>query len=235
MHKKHWTRYVLFACKAPVILAVSLDQIQPIVSFTPSCTRVYTSQISNCTASDFTNRGSCSPECIESLEAVSVALNNECVGTRASSGSLIGLFFQGIGVQTLCPNAGGERDAAPTDTLDIASITESKNSQPTRTATEREGPSLLSTDNPDATNTTSASGSDSVVAPSAPSATTSATQTTSEPSTTVGGPTNDPFGGFGNALDIIAPNAGLPTFRTRRSQNMLTGIAAAVVLFGMRL
>ncbi|OAT14522.1 hypothetical protein BDBG_09528 [Blastomyces gilchristii SLH14081] len=127
MRKQRWVTYLVLAYRAPTVIAISLDQIQPIISFPPSCTRVYTSEISDCTVRDFANEGSCSPGCVEGLEALARSLNAACVGTRASPTSLIGLFFQGLGVQTLCPNAEGRRRSrqgklrvpAPANPLDI--------------------------------------------------------------------------------------------------------------------
>ncbi|KKZ61683.1 hypothetical protein EMCG_03792 [[Emmonsia] crescens] len=228
-------------------MAVSLDQIQPIISFTPSCTRVYTSDISGCTAGDFTNRGSCSPECVEGLETLSRSLNIACVGTRAFSGSLIGLFFRGLGVETLCPNGGGGGGGgeieSPTraNPSDTPPTTETRRPRPTQTQTEDPStPTPSPTRRPTTSTTTTRSASttsDSYVTPSPPPSTTTSdsttTRTTLEPSTTrASDPENDPFGGFGNAFDIIAPNRAASTSQSRK---IGIGIAGAAVLFTIQL
>ncbi|OJD24075.1 hypothetical protein ACJ73_04563 [Blastomyces percursus] len=244
MRKQRWVAYLVLAYRAPTVIAISLDQIQPIISFPPSCTRVYTSEISDCTVRDFANGGSCSPECVESLEALTRSLNAACVGTRAFSTALIGLFFQGLGVQALCPNSGGTggggreiESSAPANPPDIPPVTESRRPPPTQTQTEepsstttqRLAPSTTST-NARSTSTTS----DSYVMPSLPRSTTASdptsTRTTSEPfatTTKTTGPNDDPFGGFGNAFDIIAPNQAASTSQPRK---LAIGIVGAAVL-----
>ncbi|KLJ06969.1 hypothetical protein EMPG_17541 [Blastomyces silverae] len=251
MRKQRWVTYLLLAYRAPTVIAISLDQIQPIISFPPSCTTVYTSEISDCTIRQFANGGSCSPECVESLEALTLSLNAACVGTRAFSTSLIGLFFQGLGVQTLCPNAGGPggggggreiESSAPANPPEIPPVTETRRPPPTQTQTEepssattrRLTPSTTST-NARSTSTTSGS----YVMPSLPPSTTASdptsTRTTSEPSATTTkttNPNNDPFGGFGNAFDIIAPNRAASTSQPRK---LAIGIAGAAVLLSIQL
>ncbi|EEQ90700.1 hypothetical protein RJZ56_006391 [Blastomyces dermatitidis] len=250
MRKQRWVTYLVLAYRAPTVIAISLDQIQPIISFPPSCTRVYTSEISDCTVRDFANEGSCSPGCVEGLEALARSLNAACVGTRASPTSLIGLFFQGLGVQTLCPNAGGAgggagreiESSAPANPPDIPRVTETGRPPPTQAQTEE--PSATTTTRrlaPSTTSTTSHSTSttsDSYVIPSLPPSATASdptSTTTSEPSATTTkttDPNDDPFGGFGNAFDIIAPNQAASMSQPRK---LAIGVAGAAVLFTMHL
>ncbi|EEH40990.2 hypothetical protein PAAG_02966 [Paracoccidioides lutzii Pb01] len=266
MHKQCLILYLLFAYNTPSIVAISLNEIQPIVYFTPTCTSVYTSNMKYCTNSDFTNEGPCSSGCIAELEALSRSLNIACVGSRALAESLIGLFFQNLGVQALCPNAvigddegsGGEgertsQDPGPTDTQLLPS-SETRTSQPSRTETETGEVSSRPTRPPSVTTsaatrvttirstsittmmTSILSTTTSVPAP--PTPTTQESSSSSSSSTTATrtrAPTKDPFGGFGNAFDIIAPNNATPTLRSSRSWNMAIGVATAVILLTMLL
>ncbi|OJD17295.1 hypothetical protein AJ78_02583 [Emergomyces pasteurianus Ep9510] len=232
-------------------MAVSLYQIQPIVSFPPSCTRVYTTEISGCVVSDFTNRGSCSAECIESLETLSRSLNVACVGTRAFSKSLIGLFFQGLGVQTLCPNAaGGDREIESpvrSNPPQTPPSTETRLPQPTQTQTEEPSTRAPPSARSSATSTTTTKEFTSTRStftitdsyfttssmPSTPASDPVTTRTTPKLSATPRiNPEKDPFGGFGNVFDIIAPNRAATIDRSRK---MAIGIAASAVLFTIQL
>ncbi|ODH38834.1 hypothetical protein ACO22_02147 [Paracoccidioides brasiliensis] len=220
-----------------------------------------------CTNSDFTDKGSCSQACIAELEALSRSLNIACIGSRALAESLIGLFFQSLGVQTLCPNAvirdgggsgvGEERtsqDPGPTDTQLLPS-SETRTPQPTPTETETGEVSSRTTRPPSVTTsaatrvtsirstsittimTSILSTTTSVPAPPTPttpessssssSTTTTTTTTATATATRTRAPTKDPFGGFGNAFDIIAPNKATPTLRSSRSWNMAIGVATA--------
>ncbi|PGH06760.1 hypothetical protein GX51_02201 [Blastomyces parvus] len=245
MRKPRWATYLLLAYRVPTVIAISLDQIQPIISFPPSCTNVYTSEITDCTVRDFTNGGSCSPECIESLEALTRSLNIACVGARAFSTSLIGLFFQGLGVQTLCPNAGGREveSSAPANPPDIPPATETGRPPPTQTQTQEQPPPPPTTTSrrlaPSTTSTnahSTSTTSDSYVTPSLPPSTTASdppsTRTTSATSTKTIDPNDDPFGGFGNAFDIIAPNRAASTSQPRK---LAISVAGAAILFSMQL
>lgn len=84
--------------------AVSLSRFQAISSFPAACTVVWLSQIPGCSPDDFRNGRTCSSACIRGLEAMSEAINGACIGSRARKETLIGLFFQGLGVSKLCPN-----------------------------------------------------------------------------------------------------------------------------------
>ncbi|KAK2813387.1 hypothetical protein FQN50_000702 [Emmonsiellopsis sp. PD_5] len=242
MHRWHWITYSLFAWNAPSIVAVSLDQIQSIQLFTPICTEVYMSEIPNCTVSDFTNRGSCSKECIEGLEVLSEALNEACVGTRASTSSVIGMFFQGRGVELLCPNARGSgpnnpdpSEPGPPATETAGSQTRSQSRSQSRQSSQTSRPSQTATAT-DASATSLRTDDSSTTAAQPPTATPDPTTTSSSnpPTTTTQAPTNDPFGGFGNALDIIAPNGGAALAQSH-CLNIPVGIVMAVVLLGTQL
>ncbi|ODH53002.1 hypothetical protein GX48_00871 [Paracoccidioides brasiliensis] len=276
MRKQCLILYLLFAYNTSSIVAISLDQIQPIAFFTQTCTKVYTSDMKYCTNSDFTDKGSCSQACIAELEALSRSLNIACIGSRALAESLIGLFFQSLGVQTLCPNAvirdgggsgvGEERtsqDPGPTDTQLLPS-SETRTPQPTPTETETGEVSSRTTRPPSVTTsaatrvtsirstsittimTSILSTTTSVPAPPTPTTpesssssssttTTTTTTTATATATRTRAPTKDPFGGFGNAFDIIAPNKATPTLRSSRSWNMAIGVATAVILLTMLL
>ncbi|KAK2786116.1 hypothetical protein FQN52_007996 [Onygenales sp. PD_12] len=245
MHRWQWITYFLFVWNAPSTVAVSLDKIQSIQLFTPICTEVYMSEIPNCTASEFTNRGSCSKECIEGLEVLSEALNEACVGTKASTSSVIGMFFQGRGVELLCPNARGSgannpdpSEPSPPATETAGTQTRSQTRSQSRQSSGTTQPSQTATATTDASTTSLRTDDDPTTTVTQPSTTAPDPTTTSSPNpptTTTEEPTNDPFGGFGNALDIIAPNGGAALAPSQGLYYIPVGIVMAVVLLGTQL
>ncbi|EER37406.1 hypothetical protein HCEG_07202 [Histoplasma capsulatum var. duboisii H88] len=242
MRKQYWIPCALFAFQTPTITAISLEDIQPIQSFPPSCTEVYTSEISNCTIDDFST-GACSAACVESLEFLTVSLNKNCVGSQALSATLIGLFFQGLGVQTLCPAAAEGQDQNLTSALPSNTLSATDTRRPGTTQTQTEEPVTtrtftvhLTTTSETTTTLSSPTPSDSQTLSPPPPTTASnpePTQTTLKPSATkTKDPNKDPFGGFGNANDIIAPNRAAST---SQSLNTVMGIAGVAILLTMQL
>ena len=90
---------------AQSIYALSLTTFQPINGFSAACTTAYNTELTDCVDSDFTGQG-CSKKCIGFLDSLTQTLNNDCAGTSSYPNTLIGMFFNGTGVHTLCPNAG---------------------------------------------------------------------------------------------------------------------------------
>ncbi|CAF9925375.1 hypothetical protein IMSHALPRED_006457 [Imshaugia aleurites] len=88
------------------IFALTLTTFQPINGFDLACTNTYNTPLTDCSASDFSG-GGCSAKCIGFLDSLTTSLNDVCAGTSAYPNTLIGLFFDGEGVQTLCPNTNG--------------------------------------------------------------------------------------------------------------------------------
>ncbi|OJJ49814.1 hypothetical protein ASPZODRAFT_128345 [Penicilliopsis zonata CBS 506.65] len=85
-------------------LAVSLSQFQAIAGFPPLCTSTWNSEIPGCAAEDFDQgRRPCSAACIEGLQSTATTLNQTCAGSEVGEDTLIGLFFRGLGVSTVCP------------------------------------------------------------------------------------------------------------------------------------
>ncbi|MCJ1305242.1 hypothetical protein MMC08_008056 [Hypocenomyce scalaris] len=97
-------------------LAISLSQFQTIANFPSACTSAYNSQISGCTASDFSNGDPCSTSCIAGLQSITALIDSACKGSQADPTTLIGIFFVGKGVDTLCPNYAASSAAASSAT-----------------------------------------------------------------------------------------------------------------------
>lgn len=93
------------------ISALTLSTFQQINGFSDVCTNAYNTPLTDCSNSDFAGNG-CSAKCIGFLDSLTNALEEACAGTSAYPNTLIGLFFRGEGVQTMCPNAGGSSSAS---------------------------------------------------------------------------------------------------------------------------
>ena len=103
------TALVLFY-SPQAISALTLSIFQQINGFSDVCTNAYNTPLTDCSNSDFAGNG-CSAKCIGFLDSLTNALEEACAGTSAYPNTLIGLFFRGEGVQTMCPNAGGTTSA----------------------------------------------------------------------------------------------------------------------------
>ena len=93
------------------ISALTLTTFQSINGFSDVCTNAYNTPLTDCSNSDFDGQG-CSAKCIGFLDSLTTALGEACAGTTAYPNTLIGLFFRGEGVQTMCPNAVGSPAAS---------------------------------------------------------------------------------------------------------------------------
>ena len=102
---------------------VSLSQFQAIVGFPQACTNAYQTPVTACTASDFSNGAPCSANCISGLQQITTSINAACQGSKANPDSLIGLFFQNKGVDSLCPNS-GDGDATSTTSRSSTTLTQ---------------------------------------------------------------------------------------------------------------
>lgn len=87
--------------------ALTLTTLQPINGFNAACTNAYNTPLTDCSNSDFAGKG-CSVKCVGFLDSLTTALNETCAGTSAYPNTLIGLFFDGLGVQTICSTANGD-------------------------------------------------------------------------------------------------------------------------------
>lgn len=96
--------YLIVETTATTANCITLSQFQQISGFSDTCTTAYNTPLTQCTQSDFENGRSCSMSCVAMLEEVQALLATACRGTKAFPNTLIGMFFQGGGVQTLCPN-----------------------------------------------------------------------------------------------------------------------------------
>lgn len=209
--------------------SVTLSEFQQINGFSAQCTRAYNTPIPNCTPNDFVNDNACSQACISGLEALTSLINTECAGTSTSPNTLIGLFFEGKGVQALCPqgastsptiqpqtssppSASPSQQSVPQTTRSTpsASVHSSSSIQaPSNTRTSQKPSTPQATANPTpATSSPSASSS-----PPLPSFTLSSPETltaTAHPSSTSNtnsfGGSVDPFGGSASAASTYEVN-----------------------------
>lgn len=201
--------FLILCIGAQHVLAVSLSQLQPIESFPAVCMAVWDSQIKGCTAEDFTMHQTCSSACLRGLESLAVTLNQACAGTSARSNTLIGLFFQGLGVSTLCPtSAPSTMMMSPSSAGMVATSTTAKSTQTTTSF-------LLASTRTSATSITTMSTSsimtsavhhtteDPILRLSFTNTASSAhtTRTTSSP---LGSSETQGFGGSGNSFNILA-------------------------------
>ncbi|KAJ9213909.1 hypothetical protein DTO166G4_4520 [Paecilomyces variotii] len=117
--------------------AVSLSDFQSISSFSATCTAVWIAPIPGCSKEDFKKGHSCSSECIAGLQTINVVVNKACEGSQAGKDTLIGLFFQGLGVSTLCPDSNPDSssqstsEAQTTETTSMEETTTSQSEAPT--------------------------------------------------------------------------------------------------------
>ncbi|KAJ9221014.1 hypothetical protein DTO027B5_5789 [Paecilomyces variotii] len=112
--------------------AVSLSDFQSISSFSATCTAVWIASIPGCSTEDFKKGHSCSSQCIAGLQTINVVVNKACEGSQAGKDTLIGLFFQGLGVSTLCPDSNSDSPSQSTsepETAETTSMEETTTSQ----------------------------------------------------------------------------------------------------------
>ncbi|KAL8705422.1 MAG: hypothetical protein Q9201_001446 [Fulgogasparrea decipioides] len=124
-------RFLLSASVAGALLLThqslaqfSLNQLQPIAGFSDACTKAYNKPFDACNLSDFYEGSTCSPQCVEDLEAMTDFLNKECKGLTAFPNTLIGMFFKKTAVEKLCSSvevstvsaAGTGQDSQPSYT-----------------------------------------------------------------------------------------------------------------------
>lgn len=195
------------------VVAVSLSQFQAIESFPPICMAAWESQIPGCTARDFSDGRSCSAACIQGLEALTVTLNDACARTRAGKDTLIGLFFQNLGVSTLCPNAASNSSQTTTasqiQSTSAAGTVAPTTVTPTSTSmTETSASTTTSSQSSTTSTSTSSSNSLTSVDPTLQitfdGTATTTQEVTSSTSSPLGSSETQGFGGSGNAFNILA-------------------------------
>ncbi|KAJ9202447.1 hypothetical protein DTO164E3_1036 [Paecilomyces variotii] len=234
--------------------AVSLSDFQSISSFSATCTAVCIASIPGCSTEDFKKGHSCSSQCIAGLQTIDVVVNKACEGSQAGKDTLIGLFFQGLGVSTLCPDSNSDSSSQSTsepETAETTSMEETTTSQseaPTtsdQASTTRTSTSQLPQTTAAATTTSATSAistapstlSSSVTSAAETAITTAAVKppspTSSVSSSSSSSSTNSippeatrGFGGSGNAFDILAGEGS----RAERRSRQMAGIAFAAAL-----
>ncbi|MCJ1445019.1 MAG: hypothetical protein MMC23_005524 [Stictis urceolatum] len=168
---------------------VTLSQFQQINGFSASCTSAYNTPIPGCTTADFASTSApCSLDCVAGLQAISTTLNTACKGTLTDPTTLIGLFFEGKGVNALCP---------------VIQSSSSSSVKTTRTIAPQPLPQTSTTTSTFRTTTTTESKTPpkqaSSILPSQHTTTTSSADTTTPVSTSASAPVVETSSESGNA------------------------------------
>jgi len=103
-------------------------------SFTPrindigntQCEATYNTLIKGCQATDFGVNVVCSAACIRGLEGITQQVQRSCSGVRVDQSSIIGVFQNGIGIRSLCPN---NEEGASSSTTSARSTTAAQSTQ----------------------------------------------------------------------------------------------------------
>ncbi|KAI1537263.1 hypothetical protein PtrCC142_005196, partial [Pyrenophora tritici-repentis] len=92
-----------FACSTEAA-TVSLASFIPRIDNLPTaCNTVYRTDISGCTADDFKPGATCTDACVQGLSKIGASVSDKCAGVDAGELSIIGVFQNGLGIQSLCP------------------------------------------------------------------------------------------------------------------------------------
>ncbi|KAI9716238.1 MAG: hypothetical protein M1812_005463 [Candelaria pacifica] len=124
MHLLLQTTLILFSLLATA-QAISLANFEETIHVPKDCNDAWTAPISGCASSDFLAKGgSCSSTCIASLQDVAKTVSIACQGVAVDPTTLMGLFFEGKGINAVCPNivvtsvvGGGGGNGAATTTM----------------------------------------------------------------------------------------------------------------------
>jgi hypothetical protein len=183
---------------------INLSDFQQINGFSSPCTAAYNTPIPGCTADDFTGMNPCSAACISGLEEITALLNSACQGTEADPSTLIGKFFQGTGVNALCPNADNSSVPTTTPSMTSSSATSSSSLSLSIGTSSTSTLSLDSTTSPTASSAPSMTATGSLLSSSSSKVT--YTVVSSSTSSSKPGPTTstnpDAFGGPGTPFAI---------------------------------
>lgn len=176
---------------------VSLASFIPRIDNLPkSCNAVYTSSISGCVADDFKSGATCSAACVRGLSAIAESVKDKCANVDAGELSIIGVFQNGLGIQSLCPGVTittiSSESAGKTDTKTLEQAT---STQAVLTTTSFTNSAIQ------ATSTSSSSNTDAEDGDEEP---TSSAQTTSSSSST-GGLVLDPNATGTFTASVIPP------------------------------
>jgi hypothetical protein len=137
---------------------VSLASFIPRIDNLPSaCGKVYNTVIAGCVASDFSKGTTCSAACVRGLNAIAQEVQSECANVDAGEISIIGVFQNGLGIQSLCPGVtvvtGSSSSEKQTSTTTEVQKT---STQAVVTATTKESSSAAETTSTAASSTTEA-------------------------------------------------------------------------------
>nr|POF13958.1 hypothetical protein CFP56_02982 [Quercus suber] len=89
-----------------IAAAVKLSDFLPrLENLSPACDAIYTSLVSGCQGSDFTNGAICSTTCISGLQEMTDAVKAACGNQDLEGSNVIAAYLADQGPQTLCHNA----------------------------------------------------------------------------------------------------------------------------------
>ena len=120
-----------------VAQSVTLSQFQQINGFPSGCTKAYNTPIPGCVPSDFQGSNVCSQACVSGLMALTSLINSACAGVSTSPSTLIGLFFEGKGVQALCPETASAPSQTPPQQTATPPVASSSPQPPQQTTTSQ--------------------------------------------------------------------------------------------------
>ncbi|KAI1500509.1 hypothetical protein F5X99DRAFT_237089 [Biscogniauxia marginata] len=98
-------KLVQLLAMASTALTLSLENFQIITSnqIPSSCIRAYSTEIEDCSRSDFTNGNQCSSDCVQGLRETASRVGAACGALNVDSRSLLGLTLSGKLIDALCP------------------------------------------------------------------------------------------------------------------------------------
>jgi len=238
------------------VAAVSLQNIQPIAGFSPSCITAWIAPIPGCTVRDFTEGNSCSQSCLTGLTLIDQLVLEGCAGAEVSGGTLLADFLEGIGISILCSNVinQGTSTTLPPKTTrppvtSTSRLTEPSHTRSQQTTAPKPTPTTTQTDpTPQATTsidtTTSTSSPPTEATSTLPStleitfsghtitSTPPSTSTTSSSTaaTSTPGAEDQVFGGVGNAFNIIGNGSTRLKMNARHLLSLAMVLVATVVV-----
>ncbi|KAF1945974.1 hypothetical protein EJ02DRAFT_14414 [Clathrospora elynae] len=123
---------------------VSLASFIPSIENLPlQCNIVYNAQIPGCVANDFSQGATCSRACVQGIVLIAEAVLRKCKDVDVGETSIIGVFLNGFGIQSLCPgvtvttssDGGGSTSTSTEATNTLTAVTTTSSSTTKATST----------------------------------------------------------------------------------------------------
>ena len=206
---------------------VSLASFIPRVDNLPTaCNTVYRTDISGCTADDFKPGATCTNACVQGLAKIGAGVSDKCAGVDAGELSIIGVFQNGLGIQSLCPgvtvatSSSSNAEPSTQSSTGATSTQASLRTTLTSSATKATSTASRSTDYGDwdgddgptssaSTSTTTGSTLDpsttsGVAAPPTPTSQAASLSSSSKPTSTPNAQLSNSDSGGGSPFDVVA-------------------------------